>query len=278
MGIPDIFDADDLVGWLQGAVNWWVDQERNRSLRRFAALAGIPMGTFSHVLKGTRHLQGTHEEGVANVLGLDLDERSVLTELCAVQRGGPHDAERKLRLRGRQAMLRSKQIGRRDAPLVASWTTMVVREMSAMPGFRDDAMWIAARIRPRVPLEEIEESLAVLRLMRPSVADPANLMSTGVEPQWQPAESVQQRILDVACEAGARPRDSRYFQTYVATVPVSAVPKLKAAMVEFLEKVIAVCDTEPGEKERLVQISAQLVPLFDPADGPGLLGAGLADD
>lgn len=260
METPDIAKADDLFTWIAAAVDAWIAVEEGRSQRQFAVVAGVPRGTLSNVLKGQRPLPPEHIAAVAGVLQLDEAERAVLVDLVAATRAGAseHDV---LRLRGRQALLLAHRPSARDAAYMASHTTVRVRELSVLPGFEADPAWIAARLVPPVSEAEAAEALRVLAEVHPRIGREHVDVSSGAEPPWRPSPDYQHQVLAAAQHAVGLPRDQRYLQSWVEAVPEEALPLLRAELDALVHRVVAVCRAAGGPPTRLVQVSAQLVPL-----------------
>jgi len=252
--------AEDLYSWIVGAVEAWVAAGEGRSLRRFAEQSGVPRGTMSNVVKRLRPLRPEHVQGVAALLELDAGEAEVLADLVAVSRQGADESDVK-RLRGRQKLLLAHRPSARDAVYVANLTTVRVRELSAIPGFRRDPVWIASRLFPPVSVEEAGEALALLERLHPNIGETLADVSTGREPRSSPSPEYQAQLLEAARAAVDLPREERYLQSWVDAVPESAIPLLRAEIDDLIRRVVAVCGERREPPTRLVQVTAQLVPL-----------------
>jgi hypothetical protein len=79
-------------------------------------------------------------------------------------------------------------------------------------------------------------------------------------------------VLDAARQGLVLPREQRFFQSYIAAVTPQAAPRLIDAISRFIDEVAGICEDGAGvHRDRLVQVSVQLLPLFDPGEGDGLL-------
>lgn len=274
---PDVLEAASVATFLAEAVEWWSAQAKGRGQRRFAAETGIKLGTLTHMLRGTRKMDPAHAEVIGRVLELDGAETAVLEQMARCERN-PEDERAAYELDGRQRMLRSHRLGPRDATFLERWSTAALRELARTEGFRAEPGWVAERLRPQISVQEAQDALTLLAGSRTAIGDLNEIVSTGLVASAGLAPDWHEQLLNVAKEGATLPKEQRYYQSFIGAVSADAVPLLRAAVDRFINEVAGICETDrPQPRDRVVQVSLQLVPLTASSDGAGrLFDAGAA--
>ncbi|HMV70001.1 MAG TPA: TIGR02147 family protein [Myxococcota bacterium] len=261
---PDILEATSVAGFLADAIRAWCRAGAGRSQRTFAAAAKIALGTLPHVLRGTRKLDPASAADIGRVLELDPYEVEVLHAMAVFERSPGNEYDHN-ELVGRQHMLRAHRLGTRDVTFLERWSTAAVRELARVEGFREDPAWVADILRPQLSVDEAADTLALLRGSRAAINDLDEIVSTGMQVASGVADDWHEQILNVARSAARLPKDQRFMQSYIAAVAPESVPMLVRAIQRFVNEVAGICEQQrPSKRDRVVQVSVQLLPLTDP--------------
>lgn len=269
---PDILACATLAAYLTEATTWWIQQAPERSLRAFARRSGVPIGTLTHVMRGTRKLDPDHANALGAVLELDPREVEVLLALARFERSEGNDRDR-YELQGLQRMLRAHRLGTGDAPFLEQWTTAALRELARLPDFRPDPVWIADTLRPRISVCEAEQALKLVLGSRDAIQDLGEIVSTGMQTAAGVAGDWHQQILAVAQAGATLPKHQRYLQSYIVAVSPDSLPLLIDAVNRFVNEVAGICEPDRDRpRDRVLQVSLQVVPMTDPDGVPPVVG------
>lgn len=160
---PEIFSYHEYQVFLK---DWLAYRKvsQSTSLRDLAKQAGLASGYLPMVLSGKRPLSSAALAKIMPYLGLNLQERTFLTQLVILGTSDSQD----LRVAALEKMKRSGQFqklnpGDAEAyDYLSHWYYVAIREMATLREFREDAIWIQERLRFTVTLKEVKEALSFL--------------------------------------------------------------------------------------------------------------------
>jgi uncharacterized protein (TIGR02147 family) len=138
---------------------------RGYSFRSFSKAAGFSSPNFIKlVMMGEKNLTEESAGRLAKGMGLEGAEAEYFVDL--VRFGQAKDLDAKSMAMERMEKARRKQsiggLEDADAAYLREWYLPVLREMTALPDFEEDADWIAGRMTFPVPLKDVREGLAFL--------------------------------------------------------------------------------------------------------------------
>jgi uncharacterized protein (TIGR02147 family) len=245
------------------------------SHRNFSRRAGLRSSNFlSLVMKGARNLSSEMAPRFALACGLGKREAEFFCELVAYDQakttGDKQRAHERL-ARFRQ-FRETHQLDDEQAAYHAHWYIPAVRELTTLPGFREDPAWIAGILEP--PISERQASLALDTLCRLGLLlrddhgrlrQAQALLTTGPGPLGHHVFVYHQSMLDLAKSALDRlPRAERDISSVTLCIAESAWPQLKQRLAEFRRELLQLAELT-GAPERVVQLNFQMFPLSRPA-------------
>jgi uncharacterized protein (TIGR02147 family) len=159
---PVITRFTDYRAYLRAMIAWLKVHRRGFSYRSFAMKAGFSSPSFLKlVADGQRNLSPDSIERVATGLGLDRREGEAFEAL--VELGQAESDARRNRAYTKIAKLAQRDpVKRLEADqfeAYSTWHTFVLRELAALPDFREDPDWLAQRLRFKVKPDEVRRAL-----------------------------------------------------------------------------------------------------------------------
>lgn len=276
---PDLFAYLDHRAYLRDWFDWKKSENPRFSHRLFARLAGHKSPSLLLLVsKGERNLTDASLPGFLKALSLDEEEAEFFELLVALDRASLDDERTAVfqRISASRRFRDARRIEGDSFRFLSRWYIPAVRELATCPGYRHDAGWIAATLRPPVTIEQAEEALDTLEALgmvrqeangQVVVADvtlvtPREVVGTAVH-------NYHQGMLDRAKAAitGFRARE-RYLGAVTVSVPASRTAELKQAVAEFQERFLDLCDSMDEDADRVLQLNLQLFPMsatLDPA-------------
>ncbi len=271
---PVITQYTDYRAYLRAMIAHLKVARRGFSYRSFAMKAGFASPSFLKlVAEGQRNLSNDSIERVAQGLGLDRRELEAFEAL--VELGQAESDTRKNRAYAKIAKIAQRDPVRRletdQLEAYSSWFVFVLRELAGLPDFREDAEWLAQRLRFKVRPEEIRRGLEVLERLGLLVRDdtgrlqPAEKnLSSGPEVRTLAVRNFHRQMLERATQSlDLVPMTQRN----ITGVTVSLNRRQYARVVELIQalrqEILAVADetTADDEPPQIHQLTFALVPL-----------------
>ncbi len=165
MKAPDIYRYHDYREFLKARLAYMKGKATGFSLRSLAIESKMAPGYISMVLSGTR---GLTSEGLSKMTGpLDLtaSEGKYLELLRIVAESDSQEVRLKA-LDGIHRYRSYRKLNPNEIEVyryLTHWYNVAIRELAALPDFKADPAWIQQRLRYKVSLKEIEQSLAFLK-------------------------------------------------------------------------------------------------------------------
>lgn len=241
------------------------------SHRAFSRRAGLRSSNYlSLVMKGERDLSSEMAPRFAKACGLAKREADFFCDLVAY--GQAKTTAEKRRAHERLARFRrfreAHQLLEEQTAYHEHWYVPAVRELSALPGFREDPRWIAAILEPPISERQASDALTVLLKLGLLVRDERGklrqaqaLVTTGPGPLGHQIYVYHQGMIDLAKRAlDQLPREERDVSSLTLCVSESALPRLKERLSEFRRELLELAELET-RPERVVQLNFQLFPL-----------------
>lgn len=250
------------------------------SHRAFVRRTGQRSPSFlADLLARRRNLSAQALDGVAAALGLDTDEMGFFAALVDLDQA--ETAEQKNAAWDRISATRRFRDARRIEGgafrYLSRWYFPAIRELVALPGFREDPEWIARTLQPPIRPAEAAEALELLQelgmLVRSTPEgrlEPRDVrLVTPHEVQALAVLNYHQGMLKLAHDAIPRFKAAdRHFLAVTAHVPRALVPHLKRELNSMYEKILEIVDGAEGPRDEVVQVHLHVFPLSAPVPAP----------
>lgn len=148
--------------------DWCTDQRRESSpfsARSFSRTAGLASPSYlKMVMDGKRNILSETIAGFAAALKFSAEESRFFEDMVLFNQARTHSAKNLYyhRLLRYKKFRDANHLSQERYEYFSKWYYAAIREMVALPDFRDDPAWIAKRLRPRVTKAEAQSALALL--------------------------------------------------------------------------------------------------------------------
>lgn len=241
------------------------------SHRAFSRRAGLRSSNYlSLVMKGERDLSSEMAPRFGKACGLAKSELEFFCDL--VSYGQATSTEEKQRALARLARFRkfreAHQLLAQQQAYHEHWYLPAIRELASLPGFREDAAWIAQQMEPSISERQAREALDTLCKLGLLVRNRAGrlkqaqaLVTTGAGPLGHHIFVYHHAMLDLAQRALDRlPREERDISSLTLCVAEDALPELKQRIRQFRQELLSWAE-QTAAPARVVQLNFQLFPL-----------------
>jgi uncharacterized protein (TIGR02147 family) len=160
-----IFSYSDFRAWLR---DFYAHHKRHTpgySFRSFSKAAGFSSPNFIKlVMEGKKNLTSESALKLAGAMELDAEASAYFQDLVQFGQAKSLETKRQYLERIDQRHRRNQPAGleNADAAYLRHWYLPAIREMTALPGFREDPQWIARRLVFPVPVREIRDAMKFL--------------------------------------------------------------------------------------------------------------------
>ncbi len=275
--LPNIFEYLDFRRFLE---DWFQAKKALNpkfSYRMFARLAGQKSPSLlHHVVRGERNLTPATTRAFSQAMKLTAPEAGFFEVLVRLGQASA-DPERKEAWEQIAATKRFREARTLEGAgfeYVSRWYYPAIRELALRPDFKDDPAWIAETLRPRISRREATRALQTLftlgLLARDDDGRVAHAEATVVTPhefRSLAAYSYHHGMLERAREAIEEvAAEERQFGGLTVAIGAHLVPRLKDEITRFYERILNLCDEDPGPADRVYQVNLQLFPLSEPRE------------
>ena len=271
---PSVFAYLDYRRFLRDWMEWKREISPSYTFGVFAQQAKLSRAVLPNVIDGRREPSEATLDGFARAMRLDEDELSFLSTLVALKRASSLDENADLlrKLFNHPRYAGGQVVDTRHLEAMSSWVRMALVELARLPGVVLEPSWLAARLRPEVPEEEIAKALEVLQAE--GLVPGPDGQGQGPHRLFTPpdfdnisAHRLHQSALDAAKDALQQvPWDERTFGMICSSVPRAAVPDVLAEVQAFVERIRELCDGYGDESDSVMQLNVQAWLLATPED------------
>ncbi len=273
---PDIYTYLSYRKFLGDWFEWMKTMYPRYSHRAFARKAGQSSPSLLlSVLQGKRNLTPVTSEAFLKVLGLDAEASEFFSALVALDQAETPQVRSSAwdRVRATKRFREGRQLDGDAVQYLSRWYIPAIREFAACTGFRADAGWLAAKMRPRVTVEQAQEALDVLFSLgmlirnedRVEVAEGS--LVTPHEVAGMAALNYHVGMLDRAREALLKtPPKDRHFCAVTVSIPAALMPDLKRELDLMQERLLERCDGAGGPRQLVYQINLNIFPLTEASE------------
>lgn len=271
---PDVFAYLDYRAFLAA----WFEARKTTnprfSHRLFARLAGQKSPSLLlQVVQRKRNLTDATARAFAGAMKLDDDRTTFFLALVALDQAETDEArneawatisaERRFRAARKIDGDAFRYLSRPELP--------AIRELASTAGFRDDPAWVAAALRPPIPVDDAAEALGLLQRLgmlvrdgdgrlRPaetSVATPREVGTLAVHNYHREMATRAAQAIDKVA-----PAERHYLGLTLAIAP-ELVPVLKEHLNALQARLLDLADASELPRRRVVQLNLHLFPLSE---------------
>ncbi len=269
---PNLFSYTDFRVYLRDFYAWKKQILPAFSYRFFSRKAGLGSPNYLKlVMDGSRNL--SHKSLTAFLRGLDLaGPKAEYFENLVLYNQAPDETERnhffqklvKYRIR-----LGLKPLEAGQLRLFSSWFPMVIREMTALQGFRKTPAWISKALKGRVSAQEAEmafELLLELGLLKKTDRGFESVdthITTRDEVSSEDVKTYHRHMIRLGMESlDLESSNRRDISALTFPIRQADFPRVKERL-QLLRKELLNLAATQGEGEMVVQVNFQLFPLAE---------------
>lgn len=246
-------------------------RQRGFSYRWFSRRAGLSSPNFLKlVMDGKRNLSPRGAEAFAGALGLAGREASFFRELVDFEQADtPADKNRAWeRLSAYQGHRKVRALERHQLEYLSKWWNPAIRELVAIPGFRDDPEWIARQLRPAITPAQARAAIDLLLELGFVVRDADGglrqrepLLSTGPEVRSLAVGNFHRQMMQRAAESiELVDRAEREISGLTVALSQQSFQLFKEKIHALRAELLELSGREQAP-DRVVQVNFQIFPL-----------------
>lgn len=268
---PVIFEYDNYRRYLKDFYSHQKSADAAFSFRSFLREAGFQSSNYMKlVMEGKRNLSVDGIAKFAKALGLDANERDFFGRLVSFNQAKTMDQKQKHAGELVQSKIfgRIKPVSQSKFLYWSKWYHVAIREMVALPFFREDCEWIAGFLRPAISADEVREAIeTLLRLQLLQRRRDGRLFQSEAEiisgDEVVNVSIVQfhREMIQRALESVEQlDRTKRHVSAVTVSVSLKTEEKIKEMIHKFRKEILAVAG-EDAQTEKVIQLNFQLFPL-----------------
>ena len=276
--------AVNVFAWLdyRQFLDAWFDaakQDNPRfSHRVFARLAGQKSPSLLlQVMKRERNLTASTADAFGAAMQLSADEQAFFMDLVRLDHAETTDEKNEVwaRISACRRFREARTLEGEAVEYISHWYYPATRELAHRADFVPDAAWVSRALRPRVTVAQARQALDVLLSLGLLQADAMGRMRpaepsivTPHEVAGLAARNYHRGMLGLARDSieTASPSE-RHLVAVTVCVPTELVPRLKDELNAFQARLLDLCDSASGPRERVYQLHLALFPLSDVPSG-----------
>lgn len=161
----NIYEYTDYRKFLNDCYEERRQKSKAFSCRNFARMVGLSSPSFfKMVIDGERNLSPETIKGFAKALRLSRHEGRFFEDLVRFNQARTHEEKNQHyhRLTLSKRFLKTRHLEKDQFEYFSKWYYAAVREMIALPDFREDPAWIARRLRPAITPAEARATIDLL--------------------------------------------------------------------------------------------------------------------
>jgi uncharacterized protein (TIGR02147 family) len=273
--VPNIFNYHDYRAFLKDHTSYKRETAPGFSLRGVSRRAGFTAHNFvGLVIKGQRNLGNTSIRKLSKAIGLTGDESEYFENMVMMNQAISHEEKNHFyrRMSASKKYLEVHQLERDQYEFYSKWHYTVIFEMVGLPGFREDAQWIADRCEPKISAEEAHETIELLVRLKLIERDEDGILSQ-IEPHLATPPEVghlsvanfHREMIDRAADAiESVPADQRDISSITMALTPSKFEAAKKKIQSFRRELHALLGAPVEDIEQTIyQINFQLFNLSE---------------
>ena len=276
---PEIYTYLDYRKFL---ADWFAHQKatrKNYSHRAFVKRTGQRSPSLlSDVINARRNLTPAGLEGFLRAMKLSQPQARFFSALVDLDQAETPDEKNAAwaNVAATQRFRSSRRLEGDGFRYLSTWYLPAVRELANRENFRDDPVWIADQIRPRITIAQARDALDLLiemDLLRHGSGDSIVFGGGSVVTPHEVASLAVRNYHDGMLE---RARGAihqfesaeRHFLGVTVSVPVELIPELKEELNAVQERVLDRCSGSALSGGRVMQFNFNFFPLSTAEDTP----------
>lgn len=276
MGVtmPDVFAYLDHRAFLAAWFEARKAAEPRFSHRRFAEAAGQKSPSLlQEIIQGRRNLTPLTGPAFARAMALDEAQTAFFLALVEFNQAATDELKAQAweRISAERRFRDARHLEGDAYEYLSKGLLPLVRELAALPGFREDPAWIASVVRPRASEAEVRAALGTLERLGLLVRDEAGLLrptdASVVTPREVGTLAVHNYHRDMAARSqaavGTVAPGERHFLGLTVAIPPELMPVLKERLNALQATLLDLCDSSTDLKRRVVQVNLHLFPLSE---------------
>ncbi|MBX7149578.1 TIGR02147 family protein [bacterium] len=240
--------------------------------RYFAALAGLGSSSyFRMVLEGKRNLKSITATKFAQGLKLNKKETRYF-ELMVLFNQAKTEALRDQYFAEMMALapkIRAQGIQNDQLEYVKNSLYVIIREMSILPHFKDDPVWIAENLYKNVKSAQVAEALALLERLGLVTRDQDGRLRHTHKALESPPDTTASEYISYHRQALTDAKEAITYAPYMLwdasskTIVVSKnkIPQVMKRLREFQDELDILLQEDPATCDEVFQINMQLFPV-----------------
>jgi uncharacterized protein (TIGR02147 family) len=271
--LPNLFEYDNYRKFLKDAYLALKAKDKKFSFRYFARVAGFNSHNFLRlIIEGKSNMSVASAEKMIKFFKLNAEESRFFHSLVLLNQAKTHEEKQTYA----KEILRS-QTYRRIHPFneakyefFAHWYVSAVRELVALPGFKEDPAWIARHVVPAIKTSEAKKALEDLlqlglikRNDHGTLVQSEALLSTPPEVSSAYVANWHKEYLKRAAESiELLPREMRDISAVSFGFSKKNINLLKEMIVTFRKEVLHLA-SQQDDKDVLMQLNMQIFMLAE---------------
>lgn len=274
----NIFEYTDYRKFLKDFYNQSKKANNAFSYRVFARKAGFSSSNFLYlIIEGKRNLTKEYILKFSNAIGLNNKEQQFFDALVSFNHA--KDAEARRYYLELLYNLRKSKTGTllTDAQyeFISTWYYPVIRELLALPDFKEDRAWIKKKLCNRVKGRQIDEAISTLIRLgliqrdenRKLIPTEAHII-TEDEVENVAAYKFHQQMLTLSKECLQQTEQhEREISGLTMAISEKVFQEVKRKIHEFEDEIIRLVANNEDDPERVYQLNLQLFPLTNGKNG-----------
>jgi uncharacterized protein (TIGR02147 family) len=270
----NLFEYNDYRAYLRAKYDEEKARKKSFSLRNFARVAGFgSSGYLIMVMNGQRNLTPKSVTAFNLAFKHSKKESAYFEHLVLYNQCDDRDSERKDRYLEQLLTFRPRHpIGSMTRDQFECFNRsyfVTIREMAALPGFREDVDWIKANLRQRVMSSEVKRALQILERLKLLERGPDGKLRHSNLTLETPlhAESLEilnyhrQTLAEAKYAILSAPYDEHDLASMTIPIPKECLPKVMELMQKCREEILDQIKKSTHDYHEVYQINMQVFPL-----------------
>lgn len=272
-----IFDYTDYRKYLRDKYAEFKLARRGFSFRSFAKAANCGSPSYlKMIMDGKRNLSLKSLVGFNKALGHARKEARYFETLVFFNQARNETEQKEFldRLDVLRPKIELKDIDKCQQEYLTHCHYAVIREMVALPHFREDPIWIAQHLRPAIKPKEATEAIELLiklglikRGANGKLAQTDTSIGTSQEVHELDVSRYHHEVLSLAWDAFLKePSEHRDITAITIPIPIKLMPLIKKMLYETLHGIIDKVNKGPTDYYEVYQVNFQCFPMTTTRD------------
>jgi len=266
-----VFEFEDFKDFIQARVESLSKLNAKNSLRSICKSASLSPALYYFIVQGKRPLTAATAKKLATGLKLSKSETDFFLILTEWNQSSDDQKKESLfkKILGFKKFRDSHPLAEAEFEYYTRWYYPVIREMVALPQFKEDYTWIAGRIRPALAPSDVERAIKKLLVLGLLVRTAnGKLVQANPRIATSPlisgllASNFHREMIRLAIESiRSFHSDEREVGAITLTLSPDRYQSLIRRIRQFQNEIFADYGETANQDDRVVQINLQVFPL-----------------